>query len=65
MLLGYARISTKNQNLDLQLDALRLHGCKSFFTDTVSWATSARLNSGMIQAKCDRCYRHRNRSLGW
>lgn len=42
MLLGYARVSTKDQNLDLQLDALRLHGCKRFFTDTASGATSAR-----------------------
>lgn len=42
MLLGYARVSTKDQNLDLQLDALRLHGCKRFFTDTVSGAASAR-----------------------
>ena len=42
MLLGYARVSTKDQNLDLQLDALRLHGCKRFFTDTVSGAKTAR-----------------------
>lgn len=42
MLLGYARVSTKDQNLDLQLDALRSHGCKQFFTDTVSGAKTAR-----------------------
>jgi DNA invertase Pin-like site-specific DNA recombinase len=42
MFLGYARVSTKEQNLDLQLDALRLHGCKKFFTDTVSGAKTAR-----------------------
>jgi type II restriction/modification system DNA methylase subunit YeeA len=42
MLLGYARVSTKDQNLDLQLDALRLHGCERFFTDTVSGAKVAR-----------------------
>ena len=33
---------TKDQNLDLQLDALRLHGCERFFTDTVSGAKTAR-----------------------
>ena len=42
MLLGYARVSTKDQNLDLQLDALRSHGCEKFFTDTVSGAKSVR-----------------------
>jgi DNA invertase Pin-like site-specific DNA recombinase len=42
MLLGYARVSTKDQNLDLQLDALRSHGCERFFTDTVSGAKSVR-----------------------
>lgn len=42
MLLGYARISTNEQNLDLQLDALREHGCKRFFTDTVSGAKAKR-----------------------
>lgn len=42
MLLGYARVSTKDQNLDLQLDALLSHGCERFFTDTVSGAKTAR-----------------------
>lgn len=32
----------KDQNLDLQLDALRLHGCKRFLTDTVSGAKAKR-----------------------
>ena len=42
MLLGYARISTNDQNLDLQTDALREHGCERFFTDTVSGAKAKR-----------------------
>ena len=42
MLLGYARISTNDQNLDLQLDALRLHGCKKLYSDVVSGAKANR-----------------------
>jgi DNA invertase Pin-like site-specific DNA recombinase len=36
MLVGYARVSTGEQNLDLQKDALKSHGCEKIFTDTIS-----------------------------
>lgn len=35
MKLGYARVSTSEQVLDLQLDALHQTGCEQVFTDTV------------------------------
>ena len=38
MHIGYARISTGEQNLDLQTDALEEAGCERFFTDEVSGA---------------------------
>jgi DNA invertase Pin-like site-specific DNA recombinase len=33
MKIGYARVSTFDQNLDLQIDALNLEGCKTIYFD--------------------------------
>ena len=42
MLIGYARVSTDDQNLDLQRDALRGTGCEKIYEDRISGARAAR-----------------------
>ena len=48
MLIGYARVSTQDQNLDLQKDALVKDGCQEIFTDVASGAQAER--EGLAQA---------------
>ncbi len=43
MKIGYARVSTKDQNLDLQKDALLKSGCEMIFMETVSGAKADRV----------------------
>ncbi len=42
MLIGYARVSTDEQKMDLQLDALHKAGCAKVFFDTLSGARDDR-----------------------
>jgi DNA invertase Pin-like site-specific DNA recombinase len=48
MLIGYARISTQDQNLELQRKALIDAGCEKIFDDKVSGSRSER--PGLAQA---------------
>lgn len=43
MFIGYARVSTEEQNVRMQEDALRSAGCEEVFTEVASGAKSQRL----------------------
>jgi DNA invertase Pin-like site-specific DNA recombinase len=42
MIIGYARVSTRDQNLDLQLDALQKEKCDKIYKEIISGAKSER-----------------------
>jgi DNA invertase Pin-like site-specific DNA recombinase len=68
VLIGYARVSTRDQNLQLQLDALRAAGCEQIFEEQASGAqrdrpeldkmlTFARAGDTIVVWKLDRLAR--------
>lgn len=42
MIIGYARVSTKDQNLDLQIEALKNAGCEKIYKEKISGAIKER-----------------------
>ena len=48
---GYARVSTLDQNLDTQLDALHKAGCDEIFQDKITGMTTSRPALDELQAK--------------
>lgn len=51
MIYGYARVSTKDQNLDLQMTALKNAGCELIFSEKISTGKSIRKELDSLLAK--------------
>lgn len=49
---GYARVSSPGQSHELQLHALKAHGCDSVFTDCISGKSSRREGLSHALARC-------------
>ncbi|MBJ7377056.1 recombinase family protein [Sphingobium sp.] len=47
MIVGYARVSTTDQCLDIQMDELTAHGCERIFQDQASGTSKAR--AGLVE----------------
>lgn len=54
MKIGYARVSTEEQSLNLQLDALRAAGCHHVFEDVISGKARKRQGLELALAKAGR-----------
>ena len=49
MKVGYARVSTLEQNLDLQIDALKKEGCEKIITDEISGSVADRVGLSKVK----------------
>jgi DNA invertase Pin-like site-specific DNA recombinase len=52
VVIGYARVSTEDQNLDLQCDALTRAGCTRIYEDRMSGAKATRPGLKLALAAC-------------